>query len=132
MDSQPEKVARGLIKQLEDGWNAADGEAFGEPFAADADFVAVRGDYHRSREAIAKGHHGIFDSIYKDSRVTDELLQARELADGVVLAHTRSDLSVPSGPLAGDHNSTSTLVLVRNGGGWQIAAFHNTLVAPTQ
>ena len=55
MDDRPERIARDLIQQLEDGWNAADGEAFGDAFTEDADFVAIRGDYHRSREAIAKG-----------------------------------------------------------------------------
>lgn len=132
MDNQPEKVARDLIKQLEDGWNAADGEAFGEPFAEDADFVAIRGDHHRSREAIAKGHQAIFDSIYKDSRVTYDLIQARALADSVVLAQAKGGLNAPSGPLAGEHDSMATLVLVQEDGEWQIASFHNTLIAPTQ
>jgi uncharacterized protein (TIGR02246 family) len=132
MDEQPEKIARDLIEQLEDGWNTADGEAFGNAFTEDADFVAIRGDYHRSREAIAKGHHAIFNSIYKDSRASYELLRARALADGVILAQARSDLSAPSGPLAGEHSSVSTLVLVRDGKDWRIAGFHNTLVAPTQ
>jgi uncharacterized protein (TIGR02246 family) len=132
MDEQPEKTARDLIQRLEDSWNSADGEAFGKAFTEDADFVAIRGDYHRSRETIAKGHHAIFNSIYKDSRVTYELLRARALADGVILAQTRSDLNAPSGPLAGEHSSVSTLVLVRDEGEWRIAGFHNTLVAPTQ
>lgn len=132
MENQPEKIARELVKQLEDGWNAADGEAFAKPFAEDADYVAVRGDYHRSREAIAKGHQGIFNSIYKGSRVSYELLRARALTDDVILAHARSDLSAPSGPLAGDHSALSTLVLVRKDGGWQIAGFHNTLIAPAR
>ncbi len=132
MDDQPEKIACGLINQLEDSWNAADGEAFGEAFTEDADFVAIRGDYHQGREAIARGHHAIFNSIYKGSRVAYELLQARALSDDVIIAQTRGDLSAPSGPLAGEHSSVSTLVLVRDGGEWRIAGFHNTLVAPTQ
>ena len=124
MDDQSEKIARDLIKQLEDGWNAADGEAFGNAFTEDADFVAIRGDYHHGREAIAKGHHAIFNSIYKDSRVAYELLQARALADDVILAHSSSDPSVPSGPLTGENSSVSTLVLVRDGDEWRIAGFH--------
>lgn len=132
MNNQPEEIARGIIQQLEDGWNAADGNAFGEPFTEDADFVAIRGDRHKSREAIAKGHHGIFNSIYKDSRVTYELIQARKLADGVILAHAKSNMNAPSGPLAGEHSAVSTLVLTHEDGGWQIAGFHNTLVAPAR
>ena len=70
MSDQLEKIAGDLIKQLEDAWNAADDQAFGEPFTKDADFVAIRGDYHKTREAIAGGHQGIFNTIYKDSRIT--------------------------------------------------------------
>ena len=132
MNNQTEKIARDLIKQLEDAWNTADGQAFGEPFTEDADFVAIRGDYHQSREAIAKGHQGIFNTIYKDSRITNVVLQARALTDNVILAHARSDLSAPSGPLTGEHSAVATLVLVHKGGKWQISGFHNTLVAPTQ
>ena len=129
MDDQPEKIAHDVIKQLEDSWNTANGEAFGEAFTEDADFIAIRGDYHQGREAIAKGHHAIFNSIYKDSRATYELIRARALSDDVILAQTRSDLSAPSGPLAGEHSSVSTLVLVRDEGAWLVAGLHNTLVA---
>ncbi len=123
-------VAAELIGRLERAWNEADGQAFGEPFAPDADFVDIRGEHHRGQEAIAAGHQAIFDSIYKGSSVDYELTGARELSDEVILAHATSVLRAPSGPLAGEHNSVLSLVLVRGSDGWKIASFHNTLVAP--
>jgi uncharacterized protein (TIGR02246 family) len=125
-----EGVAAELIGRLERAWNEADGRAFGEPFAPDADFVDIRGEHHRGREAIAAGHQAIFDSVYEGSSVGYELTGARGLSGGVILAHATAVLRAPSGPLAGEHNSMLSLVLVRGGGGWEIAAFHNTLVAP--
>ena len=73
-----EEVAGRVLARLGEAWNAGDGTAFGEPFAA----------------------HG--------------------------------RLQAPTGPLAGEHASTLTLVLVRlePEAEWQIAAFQNTLVAP--
>ena len=56
------------------------------------------------------------------------MLQARELADGTILAHVRGRMHAPSGPLAGDNESTATVVLVRDGDEHRITAFHNTLV----
>ena len=56
-----------ILDRLESAWNAADGAAYGAPFTADADFVAIRGDYSRGREAIADGHEGILHSIYAGS-----------------------------------------------------------------
>jgi hypothetical protein len=47
----------------------------------------------------------------------------------VILAQPTAVLKAPSGPLAGEHDAVHTLVLVREGDGWKIAGFHNTLVA---
>jgi uncharacterized protein (TIGR02246 family) len=127
-----EEIARRILEQLGDAWNAGDGGAFSEPFAADADFVAIRGDYHRGRDAIGRGHQALFDTIYTGSTVEFALRQARALTDGVILVHARGELKAPTGPLAGEHTSTITLVLVRpdQDADWRIAAFHNTLVTP--
>ena len=125
-------VAAELIERLQRAWNEADGQAFGEPFAPDADFVDIRGEHHRGQEAIAAGHQAIFDSIYEGSSVAYELRGARALSGEVILAHATADLSAPSGPLAGEHSSVLSLVLVGGGEGWKIASLHNTLVAPQQ
>lgn len=129
MAANAENVANELIDRLEQAWNDADGRAFGEPFTADADFVDIRGEYHRGQEAIAAGHQAIFDSIYKGSSANYKLMQARELSGDTILAHTTGVLRAPSGPLAGEHSSVQSLVLVREGEEWKIAGFHNTLVA---
>ncbi len=130
MAERAENVATELIGRLEQAWNAADGRAFGEPFTANADFVDIRGEHHRGREAIAAGHQAIFDSIYKGSSIEYRLRRARELSDDVILAHSTAVLRVPSGPLAGEHSAVQSLVLARGSDGWKIAGFHNTLVAP--
>src|SRR5918992_5088589 len=126
MAASAENVANELIGRLEQAWNEADGRAFGEPFSADADFVDIRGEHHRGQEAIAAGHQAILHSIYEGSTVGYELTDARELTDGVILAHSTGALRVPSGPLAGDHGAVQSLILVRGDNGWEIAAFHNT------
>ena len=125
-----ETVANELIGRLEQAWNEADGRAFGEPFTAEADFVDIRGEHHRGKEAIAAGHQAIFDSIYEGSSAEYKLIQTRELSDDVILAHATAILRAPSGPLAGEHSAVQSLVLIRTGDEWKIASFHNTLVAP--
>ena len=124
----PKTIAEPIVQRLEDAWNAADGAAFGAPFAPDADFVNVRGDHHTG-PAIAAGHQQIFDTIYAGSTVRYTLLDARELDDRVILAHIGATLSVPAGPLAGEMNALASIVLVEAGGEHRVAAFHNTLVA---
>jgi uncharacterized protein (TIGR02246 family) len=128
-ETNPEVVARDVVARLERAWNEADATAFGAPFAEDADFVDIRGDHHRSRNAIAAGHRAILDSIYKGSRIRYELKQARELAKDVIVAHVDAELDTPSGPLAGKAKAIPSMVLVRGDNGWEIASFHNTMVA---
>jgi uncharacterized protein (TIGR02246 family) len=130
MATGADNVANELIGRLEQAWNEADGVAFGEPFAADADFVDIRGEHHRGQEAIAAGHQAIFDSIYKGSSTHYNLIRARKLSDEVILAHATGVMRAPSGPLAGEHSAVQSVVLVRGDDGWKIAGFHNTLVAP--
>jgi uncharacterized protein (TIGR02246 family) len=125
----PKTTAQNIAQQLEDAWNAADGAAFAEPFTPDADFVNIRGELHSGTEAIAAGHQGIFDTIYAGSKLEYSVHQARELRDGVVLAHVRGTLEVPGGPLAGRHDALASVVIVGNGGDPRVSAFHNTIVA---
>ena len=117
-----------IVHELEASWNAADGARFGAPFTDDADFVTIRGDHLRGREAIAKGHQGIFNSIYKGSTVSYEVVSVRPIAPGALVAHVKAELNAPSGPLAGRHNSLFTIVVVQQQSDWRIAAFHNTLI----
>jgi hypothetical protein len=53
----------------------------------------------------------------------------RALDSGILLAHVKSTLRAPSGPLQGEHHSLFTIVAIQDGNQWRIAAFHNTLVA---
>lgn len=126
----PAELARNILGHLEEAWNDGDGAAFAAPFTENADFVNIRGAYHQGKEAIAEGHRGIFQSIYKDSRIKYKLKQARALTDEVILVHSTGHLDAPSGPLAGEHEAIQCLVLVKGDEQWQIASFHNTIVAP--
>ena len=126
MDAKP--TVETVIKRLEDAWNAADGAAFGAEFAADAEFVDIRGELH-SGDAIASGHQRIFETVYAGSTVRYAVIAARELDDHVILAHVKATLNAPTGPLAGESEAIATVVLVGDGDDRRIAAFHNTLVA---
>lgn len=128
MSTDPQTVASNFYARIEKAWNAADGAAFAEPFAADASFVDIRGEAHDGVPAIAEGHQAIFDSIYRGSIVQYDLDVARAVTDSVVLTRARATLTVPGGPLAGTHRSLLTTILQQTDGGWTAVAFHNTLV----
>jgi uncharacterized protein (TIGR02246 family) len=124
-----QQVAEATASALETAWNRADAGAFAALFAADADFVNVRGDHAVGREAIAAGHAHIWATIYAGSTVRYSVTRQREIAPGVVLVHLDALLRVPSGPLAGEIRALPSLLLTHSGGEWLIAAFQNTQVA---
>ena|SRR5258708_5422689 len=116
-----------VIHKLETAWNAGDGPAFGAAMASDADFVTIRAEHFRGREAIATGHAGIFRTIYAGSTNRYVLETARLLAPDIALVHVQATLDVPTGPLAGRHSALFSAVLTRGSSGWLVASFHNTL-----
>jgi uncharacterized protein (TIGR02246 family) len=129
MDVDVRRIVSDVVGRLEAAWNTGDGAAFARPFAEDAGFVNIRGEYFRSRDVIAKGHQAIFDTIYKGSAIRCQVTDLRTIAPDVLVAHVTSVLDAPVGPLAGQHRALFTMVLVPHDGDWQIAVFHNTLVA---
>ena len=104
-----------------------DGEAFAAPFAEDADFVNIVGEHHRGRREIAAGHQAIFRDFYAGSTARLTVESVRQLRPDVALAHVASELTAPTGPMAGRHVARFSIVLTRDRGVWEIASFHNTL-----
>ena len=97
--------------------------------AVDADFVTIRGERFRGRPAIAAGHAAIFRTIYAGSTTQLTVEAARLVRPEVALVHVHSLMDAPQGPLAGRHGARFSMVLTKEAGGWEIAAFHNTLEA---
>ena len=116
-----------IVATLETAWNAGDGSGFAAPFSHNADFVTIRAEHLRGREAIAGGHAAIFRTIYAGSKNHYTVESVRLLRPDVALVHVHAVLDAPSGPLAGRHSARFSLVLTREAGGWQIASLHNTL-----
>jgi uncharacterized protein (TIGR02246 family) len=119
-----------IVGHLEAAWNAMDGAAFAAPFAADADFVNIRGEHLRGRSTIADGHAGIFRTIYAGSTNRYTVEGVRLLRPDVALVHVHAQLDAPHGPLAGRNSARFSLILTKEPGGWEIAALHNTLEPP--
>ena len=130
MDRSDRAVIEGIVNSMEAAWNAADGAGFATPFASDADFVTIRAEHLRGREAIAAGHAAIFRTIYAGSVNRFQIESARLLQPDVALVHVLATLDAPAGPLAGRHHARFSLVLTREAAGWQIASLHNTLAPP--
>ena len=125
--AEDEKAIRANLEQMVKGWNMKSGEEFAKPFAEDSDYVIVNGTHIKGRAANAKGHQQIFDTIYKDVDVAGTVEQIRFLRPDVALVHALAERFPKT-----DKNQTTkgriTLVMVKNNGKWEIAAFQNTQI----
>ncbi len=123
---QDETAVRQIVQQVQDGWNANDGKAFAAPFNADADYVVVNGMYISGRDAIEKGHIGIFTTIYKGSRNIATIKSVRFLRKDVAVAHIEWNLEFNAGGKTQKGHALNTMVMTKDKGKWGIAAFQNT------
>lgn len=121
-----EAAIRDNVKQLETAWNTKSGVAFAKPFAEDADYVIINGSYIKGREVIATSHQQIFDTIFKDTKLTLTVKQVRFLRPDVAVVHASGRRDGPTKELVQD--AFITYVMTKEGQVWTIAAFQNTAV----
>ena len=130
VDSQSadEAAMRESVKQMETGWNTKSGALFAKPFAEDADYLVINGNYIKGHTAIEAGHQRIFDTIYKDTTLSLTVKQIRFLRPDVAVVHVSGQRVGPTKDVVND--AIITIVMTKQKDGWLIAAFQNTAVAP--
>ncbi|MBN9563452.1 MAG: SgcJ/EcaC family oxidoreductase [Alphaproteobacteria bacterium] len=118
---------------FEAAWNAHDMAALRALFHDDATFVNRFGHYVRGADEIVALHQPIHETIYRDSTLANELIDASPIGNDAMIVHFWSRLSTglahPAGPHAVD--TLILAVLTRRDGGWRIKALENvTLTDP--
>ena len=120
---------RQAIGAYEQTWNRHDAHAFSLIFAPDAQFVNVRGiTYQGGRAGIERAHRPLFATMFKDSHVTTDQVQIRELRPDVATADVywrMTGSADRTGKPRGLVTGLRIMVLTKEGRGWQIAIFHN-------
>jgi uncharacterized protein (TIGR02246 family) len=129
--AKDEAAIRANVEQMVKGWNMKSGAEFAKPFAEDADYVVINGMKIKSRKAIAEGHQGIFDTIYKNSALSYVVEQIRFLRADVAVVHVQATLKVTQGDATQTGNARITMVMTKTGDKWEIAAFQNTSIQAT-
>ncbi|HWW64312.1 MAG TPA: SgcJ/EcaC family oxidoreductase [Sphingomonadaceae bacterium] len=114
-------------------WNAHDMAAFGSLFHDDATFVNRFGHYVRGTDEIVALHRGVHETIYRDSTLRNELIDAVPIGQDVAILHFWSRLAAGAAHPAGPHEVDTLIlaVLARRDGAWRIQALENvTLTNP--
>lgn len=129
-ESADEAAIRQNVKYLEDGWNTKSGALFAKPFAEDADYVVINGNYIKGRAVIENQHERIFSTIFKDTTLKLEVKQVRFLRPDIAVVHVNGHRDATAKELVQD--AIITVVMTKEKQGWTIAAFQNTAVMPRQ
>ncbi len=122
-----EAAIRDLYRELMDGWNQGSGDAFAAAFTQDGDLIGFDGTHFRGRQEIAPFHQELFDKWLKGTRLVGRIKSVRFLSSDVALVHAVGGTVMrgKSEP-ALERDSIQTLVAVRRGSQWRLAAFQNT------
>lgn len=126
-----EAEVRALYQQLMDGWNQGSGAAFAAAFTDDGDLVAFDGTHLKGRQQIAEVQQRLFDRFLKGTRLVGDVEHVRFLDPDTAVLHAVGNTIMrrktkPSPARA----SIQTLVAVRQGSQWRLAAFQNTRIRP--
>jgi uncharacterized protein (TIGR02246 family) len=118
---------------FQSAWNVHDMLAFAALFHTDASFVNRFAHYVRGVDEIVALHQSIHETIYRDSTLENELMDATPVSDGAVVVHFWSRLHAGPAHPNGAHDIDTLIlaVVTRLEGTWQIQALENvTLTNP--
>jgi uncharacterized protein (TIGR02246 family) len=130
---EDEAAIRKVIVEMTEGFNSHDGKAASRMYTEDARFVSVRGDMMKGQIGIEKGLASILTTRAKSATQQTKDVTIRFIRPDVALANVTNELSglvAPDGQALPAHQELSLRVFVKNDGNWQVAAFHNTMIAP--
>jgi uncharacterized protein (TIGR02246 family) len=117
-----------VLDSLADAWGRGDADAYGAHFTEDATYVTFVGTRYQGREDIAASHRALFEKFLKGTHLAHEVLDVRFLGADVAVVSTSGDTYQGARP--GKPAKVQTYTLVRDGGRWLVAAFHNTRRKP--
>ena len=122
-----------VAEAFQSAWNAHDMGLFGSLFHEDATFVNRFGHLVRGVDEIIALHRPIHETIYRDSTLSNEVVDVIWIGDAAAVVYFWSRLSTGSAHPAGAHDVDTMIlaVVTAHDGKWRIKALENvTLTNP--
>jgi uncharacterized protein (TIGR02246 family) len=134
-DPHSESAVKHLVDSLVSAWNRHDAQAFARPFASDADFTNVFGMHATGREAIRQFHAPIFDTMFRESRLSATDTRVRFLRPDVAAIDVGWEMTGARDPDGRDwplRKGLMSLIATGHGEEWSIAVMHNMDLPPEE
>ena len=114
-----------------------DAEAHARYFATDGTFTNLLGMFFTGHEAFLERHDQIFKTVYRGSTKHEDIVSLKFVRPDVAIVETLETITgyqklLPgtNGDAMGRLRTRLLQVLVKNGGEWEIASYHNVDVKP--
>jgi uncharacterized protein (TIGR02246 family) len=127
-----EAAIRDILKEEVAAWNKGDADAYSRHFAEDGTFTNLLGMFFQGREAFRERHEQIFHGAYRGSTKQSDIVSLRFVRPDVAIVESLQTVSgfqklLPgtSADAKGRLRTRLLQVLVKNGGEWKIAVYHN-------
>ena len=120
-----EKDVRAIAAQLQEAWNKADAKMLADLFLTDGDYVSSTGRTARGRPEVEKAFAAQWAGIYKGTRITVTTTTVHFIRKDVAIADGAFDVTGmkdASGKSVGPRSGLSTVVAVKKGDRWYVAA----------
>jgi uncharacterized protein (TIGR02246 family) len=135
-----EAAIRDILKEEVTAWNNGDANAYSRHFAEDGTFTNLLGMFFQGREAFRERHEQIFHRAYRGSTKQSDIVSLRFVRPDVAIVESLQTVSgfqklLPgtSADAKGRLRTRLLQVLLKDGGEWEIAAYHNVDVkSPVQ
>ncbi|HXU87237.1 MAG TPA: SgcJ/EcaC family oxidoreductase [Methylomirabilota bacterium] len=125
-----EETVKAVMAATTEAFNKHDATAWTRFCLPGARLVTVRGESMQGVAEIEKGLAAIFHGRGRNAALRTLAVAVTFIRPDVALAHVTNEMSgvaAPDGQLQPPHRELSIRVLVKDGGGWRIAAFQNTI-----
>ena len=123
--SNDEKDVRAIGSQLQQAWNASDAKMLADLFLTDGDYVSSTGRTARGRAEVEKAFQQQWGGIYKGTKITLTTTTVHFVRKDVAIADGAFDvkgMKDGSGKSMGTRSGLSTIVAVKKGDRWYVAA----------
>jgi uncharacterized protein (TIGR02246 family) len=120
-----EKDIRSIGAQVQDAWNKRDAKMLSDLWLTDGDYVSSTGRTATGRAEVEKAFATQWNGVYKGTKLTHTLTNVRFLRKDVAIADGAFEISGmkdASGKLMATRSGLSTIVTVRKGDRWYVAA----------
>ena len=120
-----EKDIRSIGAQVQDAWNKRDAKMVADLWLTDGDYVSSTGRTATGRAEVEKAFATQWNGVYKGTKLTHTLTNVRFLRKDVAIADGAFEISGmkdASGKLMATRTGLSTIVAVRKGDRWYVAA----------